>query len=74
MLAKKPPKKQVTLPKAMNARRNGADYLDESTDGECIILRPLQNSRAEEVRTRLAQFGIDDEDVNAAISWVRQTL
>jgi hypothetical protein len=73
MLAKKTVKNQITLPKAVVTRFTGVEYFDVSTDGECIILRPLHKSRADEVRARLAQLGIDDEDVRTAISWARQT-
>jgi hypothetical protein len=72
MLAKKTVKNQITLPKAVVTNFSGVDYFDVSTDGECIILRPLQRSRAEEVRTRLAQLGIKEQDVAAAISWARE--
>jgi hypothetical protein len=72
MLAKKTVKNQITLPKAVVTRFRGVDYFDVSTDGECIILRPLQRSRAEEVRARLAQLGVDESDVSAAISWARK--
>jgi len=72
MLAKKTVKNQITLPKAVVTRFHGVDYFDVSTDGECIILRPLQRSRAEEVRARLAQLGVDESDVSAAISWARK--
>jgi hypothetical protein len=71
MLAKKTVKNQITLPKAVVTRFGGVEYFDVSTDGECIILRPLQKSRADEVRSRLAQLGIDEQDVSAAVSWVR---
>ena len=73
MLTKKTTKNQITLPKAVVTRFAGVDYFDVSTDGECIILRPLQKSRADEVRARLAQLGIDEEDVTAAVSWARRT-
>ncbi len=73
MLAKKTIKNQITLPKAVVSRFAGVEYFDVSTDGRCIILRPLQESRAEEVRARLAQLGIDDDDVRAAVSWARKT-
>ena len=73
MLAKKNTKNQITLPKAVITRFNGVEYFDVTTDGECIILRPVQKSRADEVRIRLTQLGINDEDVANSISWARQT-
>lgn len=72
MLAKKTVKNQITLPKTVVARFTEVDYFDVSTDGECIILRPLQRSRAEEVRARLVQLGIDEDDVTAAVAWARE--
>ena len=72
MLAKKTSKNQITLPKTVVSRFAEVDYFDVSTDGESIILRPLQRSRAEEVRARLAQLGIDEQDVKAAVSWARK--
>jgi bifunctional DNA-binding transcriptional regulator/antitoxin component of YhaV-PrlF toxin-antitoxin module len=72
MLAKKTIKNQITLPKAVITRFGAVEYFDVSTDGECIILRPLQRSRAEEVRTRLAQLGINEQDVADAVSWARE--
>ena len=71
MLAKKTVKNQITLPKAVVTRFKGIEYFDVSTDGSCIVLRPLQQSRADEVRARLAKLGIVEEDVSNAISWVR---
>ncbi len=72
VLAKKTVKNQITLPKAVITRFGGVEYFDVSTDGECIILRPLQRSRAEEVRIRLAQLGINEQDVDDAVSWARE--
>jgi len=73
MLAKKTIKNQITLPKAVMARFAGVEYFDVSTDGECIVLRPLQKSRIEEVRAKLAQLGVGEEDVTAAVSRARKT-
>jgi hypothetical protein len=72
MLAKKTVKNQITLPKAVVGRFADAEYFDVSTDGECIILRPLQRSRADEVRARLAQLGIEEQDVADAVRWARE--
>jgi hypothetical protein len=73
MLAKKTVKNQITLPKTVVNRFSEVDYFDVSTDGECIILRPLQRSRADEVRAKLAQLEIEEEDVAAAVDWARKT-
>jgi hypothetical protein len=73
VLAKKTIKNQITLPKAVVTRFGDVEYFDVSTDGECIVLRPLQKSRADEVRAKLAELGISEEDVSAAVSWARKT-
>ena len=72
MLAKKTAKNQITLPKKVVTRFGDAEYFDVTTDGECIVLRPLQRSRAGEVRDRLAKLGIAEDDVASAISWARK--
>jgi hypothetical protein len=73
MLAKMTVKNQVTLPKAVVTRFTGVEYFDVSTDGACIVLRPLQRSRADEVRRQLVQLGIEERDVDAAVAWERKT-
>jgi hypothetical protein len=66
-------KNQLTLPKAVATRFSGVEYFDVSTDGTSIILRPLQRSRADEVRQQLAQLGIEEQDVAAAVKWARES-
>ncbi len=73
MLAKRTVKNQITLPKTVIARFNGIEYFDVTTDGETIVLRPLQTSRADEVRSRLAQLGVEEQDISYALSWARQS-
>jgi hypothetical protein len=73
MLAKKTVKNQITLPKAVITRFQGVEYFDVTTDGTAIVLRPLQLSRADEVRNKLAELGIEEQDVDAALSWARKT-
>jgi bifunctional DNA-binding transcriptional regulator/antitoxin component of YhaV-PrlF toxin-antitoxin module len=73
MLTKRTVKNQITLPKTVIARFGDVEYFDVSTDGETIILRPLQKSRADEVRARLAQLGVEEQDIAAAVSWAHET-
>ncbi|MGA7886650.1 MAG: hypothetical protein WCA44_12975 [Acidobacteriaceae bacterium] len=72
MLAKKTTKNQITLPKAVVTKFRDIDYFDVSTDGDLIVLRPLRESRADEVRARLAQLGIAEQDVEDAVAWARR--
>jgi len=73
MLAKMTVKNQLTLPKAVATRFSGVEYFDVSTDGTSIVLKPLQRSRADEVRQRLEELGIEEPDVAAAVSWARES-
>jgi hypothetical protein len=72
MLAKMTVKNQLTLPKAVATRFRGVEYFDVSTDGASIVLKPLQRSRADEVRMRLAELGIVEQDVDDAVKWARE--
>ena len=71
MLAKKTSKNQLTLPKAVVDHFAGVEYFDATTDGRPIVLRPLEVSRAMEVREKLAELGITQADVDSAVKWAR---
>jgi hypothetical protein len=73
MLANKTVENQINLPEAVVGQFAGVDYFEVSTDGECIILRPLEKSPGDEVREHLAQLGITEEDIAAAVKWARAT-
>ena len=73
MLAKLTSKKQITLPEAVASRFADVEYFDVSTDGECIVLRPLRESRADEVRAKLAELGIDEQGAADAVDWARKS-
>jgi bifunctional DNA-binding transcriptional regulator/antitoxin component of YhaV-PrlF toxin-antitoxin module len=71
MLAKVTAKNQLTLPKAVATQFGGVEYFDVSTDGVSITLRPLRQSRADDVRQHLEDLGITEQDVVDAIQWAR---
>jgi hypothetical protein len=72
MLAKKTSKNQITLPKAVVSRFPGVDYFEVSEEDGRIVLQPVRPSRADEVRTKLAQLGIVPDDVKRAVKWARK--
>jgi len=72
MLAKKTSKNQLTLPKAVVQHFAGVDYFDVSTDGLSITLKPLRPSRLDEIRAKLEQLGITEQDVSDAVAWARK--
>jgi hypothetical protein len=71
MLARKSEKDEVTLPKAILTGFEGVDCFDVSTDGRGIVLRPVDDSRGGEVRGRVSELNLTDDDVARAVWWVR---
>ncbi|MGD0734614.1 MAG: AbrB/MazE/SpoVT family DNA-binding domain-containing protein [Terracidiphilus sp.] len=71
MLAKLTVKNQLTLPKAVVQQFSGVEHFDVSTDGTAITLKPLRPSHLDEVRAKLEQLGITEQDVKDAIAWAR---
>lgn len=72
MLAKLTSKNQITLPKAVMKHFSDVDYFDVREESGRIMLEPLRVSRADEVRARLAELGITEDDVGDAVTWTRR--
>lgn len=72
MLAKRTSKNQLTLPKAAVQAVGGADYFDVVVENGRIVLTPVRLQRADAVRAKLAELGIDESDVQEAITWARR--
>jgi hypothetical protein len=72
MLAKKTSKNQLTLPKAIVAGYPGVEYFDVRDEDGRIVLIPLRPDRSDQVRAKLEQLGIDEQDIDAAIDWARK--
>ncbi len=71
MLAKMTSKNQITLPKSVVAQVPAADYFDVEVEGGRIVLTPVRVQKADAVREKLAQLGIDENDVADAVAWAR---
>lgn len=71
VLAKKTSKNQLTLPKEVVNGFPGVHYFAVRAEGGRIILEPFVPSRADQVRQKLADLGIDEQDVTDAVAWAR---
>jgi len=72
MLAKLTSKNQLTLPKSVVEAVGTTEYFDvEVRDGQ-IVLTPVRIQRGDAVRSKLAALGLTDDDVSAAVRWVRK--
>ena len=72
MLAKLTSKNRVTLPKAILSDFEGAEYFDVTGKNGCIVLTPVQITRAGAVRTKLAELGLSEADVTDAVASARR--
>lgn len=71
MLAKLTAKNQLTLPKSVTNAIGPVEYFEvETRDGQ-IVLTPVRLQRVGAVRTKLAELGIDQDDVDQAVAWAR---
>ncbi len=71
MLAKLTAKNQLTVPKSVIAAVGRTDYFEIEVKDGCIGLTPVHIQRADAVRVKLAELGIDGQDVVDALRWAR---
>lgn len=71
-IAKKTSKNQITLPRSIVERFPGVDYFEAREENGRIVLSPVRPGRADAVRAKLAELGIEEGDVEAAVRWARE--
>jgi hypothetical protein len=72
MLAKMTAKNQLTLPKSVTNALGPTDYFDVQTRDGQIILTPVRIQRADAVRAKLVELGLQEQDLTDAVAWARQ--
>jgi len=72
MLAKLTSKNQLTLPKAAVEAAGTPEYFEIEVRAGRLLLTPVRLQRADAVRGKLAEMGLGDDDLAAAVSWARQ--
>lgn len=71
MLAKLTSKNQITLPKAVLSGLKAEYFEVEQYDGK-IVLTPVLPGAADEVREKIRQLGITEDDITDAVEWARK--
>ncbi|MCK9387132.1 MAG: AbrB/MazE/SpoVT family DNA-binding domain-containing protein [Sulfuritalea sp.] len=72
MLAKLTSKNQLTLPKSITAAVGTAEYFEVEASNGRIVLTPVRIQRGDAVRAKLAELGLQEQDVADAVAWARQ--
>jgi len=72
MLAKMTAKNQLTLPKSVTNALSPTEYFDVQTRDGQIILTPVRIQRADAVRTKLVELGLQEQDIADAVTWARK--
>lgn len=72
MLATLTSKNQLTLPKAMVAAVQGAEYFDVAEENGRIVLTPVRIHRADAVRAKLEKLNLSEADIADAVAWARR--
>jgi bifunctional DNA-binding transcriptional regulator/antitoxin component of YhaV-PrlF toxin-antitoxin module len=72
-IAKLTSKNQLTLPKSITRDLGETEYFEVTVVGQQIILTPVKIQRADAVRAKLAELGINEQDVADAVDWSRQS-
>ncbi|UCH50115.1 MAG: AbrB/MazE/SpoVT family DNA-binding domain-containing protein [Betaproteobacteria bacterium] len=73
MLAKLTSKNQLTLPKSLISAVGAADYFEVQVKDGQIILTPVRIQRADAVRSKLEELGLNEQDIADAVKWARQS-
>jgi virulence-associated protein VagC len=72
MLAKLTSKNQITLPKDLVRRLPSTEYFDVQLEDDRLILTPVRIQRTDEVRRKLEELGVSENDVGEAVRWARR--
>jgi hypothetical protein len=72
MLAKMTSKNQLTLPKSITAAVDSPEYFEVEARNGQIVLTPVRIQRGDAVRAKLAELGLEEQDIADAVKWARQ--
>ena len=73
ILAKLTSKNQLTLPKSLISAVGAAEYFEVQVKDGQIILTPVRIQRADAVRSKLEELGLNEQDIADAVKSTRQS-
>ncbi|KPJ91816.1 MAG: hypothetical protein AMJ55_10890 [Gammaproteobacteria bacterium SG8_15] len=73
MIVKKTLQNQVTLPSTMAKKYSHIEYFHIREDEGRIILVPLNHKNIDDIRSKLAELCLTEEDINEAVDWARKS-
>ncbi len=73
MLAKLTSKNQLTLPKAAVEAAGSPEYFEIEVRAGQLLLSPVSIQRANALRGKLAELGLQDADLALAVAWARKS-
>ena len=72
MLVKLTSKTRITLPESVLSSFECTEYFDVTIENGRIVLTPVRIAGADPVRSKLADLGLSESDVDDAVSWARR--
>jgi hypothetical protein len=72
MLAKMTSKNQLTLPKSITASVGSSEYFEVEARNGQIVLTPVRIQRGDALRAKLAELGLEEQDIADAVNWARR--
>ncbi len=73
MFAKMTSKNQLTLPKSITSVVEASEYFDVEVRNGQIVLTRVRIQRSDAVRVKLAELGLQEQDIRDAVKWARET-
>ncbi len=63
---------QITLPDSVASSFEGTEYFEIAIEDGRMVLTPVRLTRADAVRSKLADLGLSESDVAEAVAWARR--
>lgn len=63
---------QIVLPDSVASSFKGIEHFEIAIEDGRLVLTPVGPTRADSVRSKLADLGLSESDVTEAVAWARR--